>query len=410
MKFQLKRRLFQLGLASVALATAFPSMAQQKEVEVALIAPMTGPWARSGDLMYKGAKMAVEDINAAGGIKALGGAKMKLVVVDAGDKVETARNAAERMLSQNPNLTGATGSWLSSFTLAITEVTERAELPMLTLSFSGQITSRGFKYIFQTSPTADAMSAGGAPALVNLGRATGKQVTKVAIVSDNTAAPMGFTKPMREGDLLTKLKLTNVYDEIYTPPLSDASGMVQKLRSNRPDILFLVLTPLSDYKIFIDKMNEMGLGKGRLPAVGNNGTLGSPELLNMIGKDKLEGLMNISANWAGKGQEKLIADFQKRTGEPWMAQDPISTYGDMWVFAEAMEMAKSADRVKVAEAIRKMDLKGGAAQFYPGGRLKFDETGRNVHAQLVISQWQNGVPVVVYPTDMAVSKPVWPSN
>ena len=44
MKFQLKRRLFQLGLASVALATAFPSMAQQKEVEVALIAPMTGPW------------------------------------------------------------------------------------------------------------------------------------------------------------------------------------------------------------------------------------------------------------------------------------------------------------------------------------------------------------------------------
>ena len=84
MTFRIKRRLFQLGLASVAIATAMPSIAQQKEVEVALIAPMSGPWARSGDLMYKGAKMAVEDINAAGGIKALGGAKMKLVVVDAG--------------------------------------------------------------------------------------------------------------------------------------------------------------------------------------------------------------------------------------------------------------------------------------------------------------------------------------
>ena len=75
-----------------------------------------------------------------------------------------------------------------------------------------------------------------------------------------------------------------------------------------------------------------------------------------------------------------------------------------------MERAKSAARVKVAEAIRKMDLKGGAAQFYPGSRLKFDESGRNVHAQLVISQWQNGVPVVVYPTDMAVAKPIWPNN
>ncbi len=410
MKFQLKRRLFQLGLTSVAILGAFPAFAQVKEVQVALIAPMTGPWARSGDLMFKGANMAVEDINAAGGIKALGGAKMKLVVIDAGDKVETARNAAERMLSQNPNLSGATGSWLSSFTLAITEVTERAQLPMLTLSFSSQINSRGFKYIFQTSPTAEAMSAGGAPALIELGRTAGQKVTKVAIVSDNTAAPMGFSKPMRQGDLLKTLGLKNVYDEIYTPPLSDASGMVQKLRSTRPDVLFLVLTPLSDYKIFIDKMNEMGLGKGRLPAIGNNGTLGSPELVKMIGKEKLEGLMNIAGNWAGKGQEKIIGDFKKRTGEPWMAQDSISSYGDMWVFAHAMETAKSADRVKVAEAIRNLDLKDGAALHYPSRHLKFDANGRNAYPQLVISQWQNGVPVVVFPTEMAIAKPIWPKK
>ena len=56
-----------------------------------------------------------------------------------------------------------------------------------------------------------------------------------------------------------------------------------------------------------------------------------------------------------------------------------------------------------------MDLKGGAAQYYPGGRLKFDETGRNVHAQLVISQWQNGVPVVVFPTEIAAAKAIWPN-
>ena len=92
-----------------------------------------------------------------------------------------------------------------------------------------------------------------------------------------------------------------------------------------------------------------------------------------------------------------------------MAQDPTSTYGDMWVFAQAMETAKSADRVKVAQAIREMDLKGGAAQYYPGGRLKFDETGRNVHAQLVITQWQNGVPVVVFPTEIAAAKAIWPN-
>ena len=119
-------------------------------------------------LLANGVMMAVAEINAAGGIKALGGAKMKLVVVDAGDKVETARNAAERMLSQNPNLSGATGAWLSSFTLAVTEVTERAQLPMLTLSFSGQITSRGFKYIFQCSPTGDEQAIKTLPVLLDL--------------------------------------------------------------------------------------------------------------------------------------------------------------------------------------------------------------------------------------------------
>src|SRR5215472_14533675 len=104
--------------------------------------------------MRMGADMAVEEINQKGGIKVLGGAKMILVVADAGDSTEKAKNAAQRVLSQNPELVGGTGAWLSSFTLAVTEVTERAQLPWLTLSYSDLITNRGFKYIFQTSPTA----------------------------------------------------------------------------------------------------------------------------------------------------------------------------------------------------------------------------------------------------------------
>ena len=103
---------------------------RRKEVKVALIAPISGPWARQGELMLKGAEMAVDDINRPGGIKALGGAKLKLVVIDAGDSIEKAKNAAQRMVAQETDLVGCTGAWLSSFTLAVTEVTERAELPL----------------------------------------------------------------------------------------------------------------------------------------------------------------------------------------------------------------------------------------------------------------------------------------
>jgi branched-chain amino acid transport system substrate-binding protein len=133
--------------AVMPLSVAAPST----EVKVALIAPFSGPWARQGDLMLKGAQMAVDAINAQGGIKALGGAKMKIVVIDAGDSIEKAKNAAQRMVAQESDVVGCTGAWLSSFTLAVTEVTERAELPCVTLSYSDQITARGFRYIFQTS-------------------------------------------------------------------------------------------------------------------------------------------------------------------------------------------------------------------------------------------------------------------
>ena len=72
-----------------------------------------------------GADLAVEDINARGGIKSLGGAKLNIIYADAGDSTEKAKNAAQRLVADNPDLVGGTGSWLSSFTLAVTEVTER---------------------------------------------------------------------------------------------------------------------------------------------------------------------------------------------------------------------------------------------------------------------------------------------
>ena len=143
---------------------------QVKEVKVALIAPFSGPWARQGDLMLKGAQMAIDDINAQGGIKALGGAKMKLVVIDAGDSIEKAKNAAQRMVAQETDVIGCTGAWLSSFTLAVTEVTERAELPCLTLSYSDQITARGFRYIFQTSPTGNEQAIQALPTIIEAAR------------------------------------------------------------------------------------------------------------------------------------------------------------------------------------------------------------------------------------------------
>ena len=138
----LTRRSLLAG-ASAGLISSRAWAQQPSEVKVGLLVPISGLYARPGTVMREGAEMAVDHINAQGGIKSLGGAKLKLVVLDSGDTTEKAKNAAQRMVAQETDLVAASGAYLSSFTLAVTEVTERANLPVLTLSYSDLITDRG---------------------------------------------------------------------------------------------------------------------------------------------------------------------------------------------------------------------------------------------------------------------------
>lgn len=407
----MKKRLIRVAVpAALLLAASIVPVrtahaAEPAPVPVGLIAPMSGLYARPGQVMKMGAEMAVADINKAGGVKALGGAKLKLVVIDSGDSTEKAKSAAQRMVADFPDLVAGTGAYLSSFTLAVTEVTERAKLPMLTLSYSDQITNRGFKYIFQTSATAGRQADLALPTILDLAeKASGKRPTTVAIVTDNTAASLSSVKAMKDG-LLEKYKLKLVVDETFTPPLSDASSLIQQVRSRRPDLIFFLPTVISDSKLILEKMNEMNV---RIPLISFGIAIAEPDVLSTVSPKLLNGVMSAVANWGAKGQEGLIERMKVEYKEPWMTQNAISTYGDMWVIKAALEKAGKADRESVAQAMRTLDE--GKSPYFPGGELKFDEAGHRVGASLTVIQWQDGVPVTVFPEDLALAKPIWPGN
>jgi branched-chain amino acid transport system substrate-binding protein len=118
--------------------------------------------------------------------------------------------------------------------------------------------------------------------------------------------------------------------------------------------------------------------------------------------------MSAVGNWGAKGQDELIKRMKTQYNEPWMTQNAISTYGDMWILKTALEKAGKADRESVASAIR--GLNEGPSPYFPGGELKFDEVGHRVGATLTVIQWQNGVPVTVFPEANAVAKPLWPGK
>jgi branched-chain amino acid transport system substrate-binding protein len=226
---------------------------------------------------------------------------------------------------------------------------------------------------------------------------------------DSTAASVAFVKPIKEGNVLAELGLTLVVDETFTPPLANATPLIQRVRAARPDLLLLLPTAISDSKLLLEKMNEFGLGRGRLPTVSNGAAMGEPDLASNMRAEQLEGVMSIVANWNVKGEEALSADFEARSGEPWLTQNPICAYGHVWILKTALEAAGSADRNAVAQAIRAMDVTDGPAQYFPGGRIRFDERGRRIDAGLLVIQWQNGEAKTVYPPEAALAAPVWPT-
>jgi branched-chain amino acid transport system substrate-binding protein len=227
------------------------------------------------------------------------------------------------------------------------------------------------------------------------------------MLMDNTATSVATAKELKE-KLFDKLGLKLIVEEVWTPPLSDATSMIQKVRSAKPDLLLFMPNAISDAKLGLEKINEFGLGQGKLPTVSFSITIAEPDMLQSVSPEVVDGIMTIVANWGYKGHEALIAELKEKYKEPWATQNVISTYGDMWLIKDALEKAGKEDKLAVAEALHTMD--GGPSKYYPGGILKFDAQGRREGAGVVIVQWQKGVPVTVFPPDLAVAKPFWPKS
>jgi len=397
-----------LALTLVALVAAptllVPKMAPAaEELKIALVVPLSGRWARQGQLKKMGAEMAIAEINAQGGIKALGGAKIVLREADAGDSVEKAVSAAQRALSRE-KISAGIGSWLSSFTLGVTEVAERLEVPWFTLSYADNITERGFKYTFQSSPVSSVQAEQALELLVEIAKRNNAPLKKAAIVGDNTAATVFFFKPLRE-KLLKAKGIEIVVDEVWTPPLADATAIVQKLRATQPDIMFYGATNFPDSIQVLQKIKEFGV---KTPIQGVGAWLVTPEYVKAVGPELLDNIKTVVAAHPLKGQDELVKRFKERTGEPFMTQDPLMSYAHVWIIKEAAERAKSTDPKAIREAVSKLDLTSGpAASTLTPGRIRYDERGRRIGAAPIIVQWQKGEPFTVAPTELATRTLVW---
>lgn len=397
----------RLSFATIAwvFALGLSAASPQSTIDIGVIGPFSGPWADHGKLMRVGAEMAIEDINKAGGIKSMGGAKLSMIAADTGPSVETTTSATQRLLSQN-KLAAFVCCFLSSFSLAASEIGERQQVPMLTFSYSDQLVRRGYKYIFRDSSGADTQVKAAIKLLKEQAEKIGRKIETAALVGDNTGATVSYFKSLEE--VLPQNNVKIVLNRVWTPPLADAIPVALATRSANPDIIFLGSTTFDDSVGIVRAFNATGVKK---LALGNGAQFVTPEFLQALGPKEVEGLMTTQGTAITK--DPYATDFLKRFRESqkisWTTHDTTSIYSEIWIIKEALEKAGSADPKKVRDALASLDITKPPPTAFNGSEVKFDEHGQNPLAPPFIVQWQNGVPVLVTPTEVAVAPLKWPS-
>ena len=146
-----RRAALATGVAT--LAAPLVARAQAPGIKIGLIHPVTGALAASGQRCRAGGQMAIEDINKAGGIKSMGGAKLEALLGDAQGRPEIASSLVDQMAEQGA--AGFTGCFASALGLAATQAAAKYNLPFsIDSGLADSITTRGLKNMFRLFPNA----------------------------------------------------------------------------------------------------------------------------------------------------------------------------------------------------------------------------------------------------------------
>jgi branched-chain amino acid transport system substrate-binding protein len=383
------RREFLVQSAAGALAAgafgAYPMRGYAAEpVNIGGLYPVTGSLAQIGVGCVNAAKLAVEMVNDAGGIKALGGAKLNLIVSDVQSDTTVTRTETDRLISDN-KLSAIHGCFASALTLIASEVAERAKVPLLTGSSSDQL-NKGRHFTF----TPFARASQFAEAQLQMSKLVDEK-PKVAVIFENTAFGTSTSNGLRE--LAPAQGVEIVLFEPYSAGFTDASPLINKVKAAGANALFSV-SYLNDLILIVRTVKQVGLN---IAINGGSGGFVIPDFYKNVGK-LAEGLQGV-AHWnhdMDDNAQKVNAEYKKRTGE-FLFEYAGGLVAQTFMIAEALEHAASTDPQKVRDAIAALDVSGGYAAMCPGGKVKFGPDGKNIYAHPVGVQWQNGDLASVFP-------------
>lgn len=395
------RRVFVQGLGAMAGAAAWPVWAQANEVKVGFLLPLTGSFAESGQLIKMAVEMAIDEINASGGIKSLKGAKL-VGVYGNSTSVDEANTETNRMISRD-KVSAIVGAYSSGATISSTVIAERNKVPYLVPNaLADEITSRGLKFVFKTVPHFSQFATNSGELVSQL---SGGAAKTCALVRENNF--FGNVVSREFNKHIGNYGLRILKDNVFPANPTSFEDVILSLKRDNPDVVFAAGEPSSITLLFKQlaelkywpKMGWVGLGGGYT----------NPTTWSNLGKLG-DGVIVVN-DWFPDiklpGSKEANERFKKRSGGKDMLGNANTTYAGVHILRAALEKAASTDGSAIRDALANLDLVTGPQSFMYE-RVKFDQTGFMPRSTLVAAQVKAGQSQVIWPTAYQTTKAVWP--
>jgi branched-chain amino acid transport system substrate-binding protein len=349
------------------------------EIVVGMYGSLTGDGASFGQSSREGTELAVEEVNAAGGL--LGGRRIRLIVEDDQSRPDEAASAVTKLITQD-KVIAVLGEVASRRSLAGAPIAQRYNVPMITPSSTNERVTEVGDYIFR---------------VCFIDPFQGEVLAKFAY-QDLEARRVAILKDIQQdysvglADAITRTLATlggEVAAEVsYSTGDADFRAILTQVRAAKPDVVFAT-GYYPEAAIIVRQARELGL---QIPILGGDGWVGDAL------KNGREALNNtyLSDHYASDNPDPIVQTFV-RTYRAKYQKSPDSmvalAYDSVKVLADAITRAGTTAGPALRDAIATTDVQGVT------GRLKMNEK-RNVDKPAVIQQiaFENGEVRFIYKT------------
>jgi branched-chain amino acid transport system substrate-binding protein len=396
------RRTFIKHTAAAAGAMGFPLIggAQATPIKIGVLHPVTGGLAFPGQQSREGAMLAIEEINARGGIKSMGGAKIQPVLGDAQSQPQVGVAEVEKMNEQG--VTAIVGAYASAICLAHTQAAAKYNIPcIIDQGVAEQIVQRGLKNVFRFGPGYDKVVRAGINYLHIMNTVAGKPIKTAVLVHEEslfgtgTAQQIARDLPAMGYEVLETIKHAN--------PTRDFNNIALRIKSRNPDVI-IPSSYLNEYVLLLKTLKQQGVAPKAIYSIfGGGGS--NPKVIKENAGD-VDMVLDCNHWYNPKNPKSREVRARAEKKGLFFTHEVLMAYTVTMMLGDALERAKSAKREAVLDALQASNW---SDHIMPYGATKF-VNGQNDGAQPLVTQYLKGDVKVVLPNNFAEAEAIFPAR